>query len=201
LWTITDWRWLLIGPFIHLWFLPFVGVVSPLILAATRILTDRARIWTAALVLAPFASWMIWSHDTHPPQPPFVQWAYAATPLIYGVLAAAAHRRNAWPAPLVFVLLATLPPWFGWQSMLAPYLLAAAFIFEAFWRADIRSRFLPGLGGLAFGIYLVHPLMMLVWFWLMGDGLSRAVAATGVFVASALAALAMRALPIRARLG
>ncbi len=195
IWTLTDWRWLLIGPVIHLWFLPFVLLGSPLVLGATRVLTGARAVWLAAVCAAPVALGAIRLHDGGTLEPPFIQWAYAATPLFYGILSAAAGRQNAWPAPLVFIALATVPAIALWDSLLAAWLLAAALLFELFWRAEIRARALPRLGALAFGIYLVHPFFMLVWFRIMGDDSPRALAAVAVFLASALAAQALRLLP------
>jgi len=198
LWTLTDPRWLLIGPVIHLWFLPFVLVSAPLVVAAERGLRGARAVWAAAVLAAPIGVAAIWLHDHDALAPPFVQWAFAAMPMLYGLLSAAAQGRGGWPAPLVFALLATMPPALLWHSFLAPHLLAAALVFEALWRAPIRHPWLPSLGALAFGIYLVHPFFMLVWFHFTG-GLPLWLGAMAVFVMSALAAAAMRALPIRLR--
>lgn len=198
LWTVTDWRRLLVGPEIHLWFLPFVFLAAPLCHLATRLLVRPGAVKAAALVLSPCGLAAIWAHDHLAIDPPFIQWLSATVPLLYGILSAAAGRQGGWPAPLVFALAATLPAAFLWGSLLAPHLLSAALLFEAAWRWNIRSRLLPRLGRLSFGIYLIHPFFLLVWYR-FAAGQAQWLGALAVFAASALAARAMLALPIRPR--
>lgn len=200
LWTVTDWRSLLIGPVIHLWYLPFAVLAVPLATLAARALSGPGAVWAAALILAPLAALAVRVHDTGIAPEPFVQWAFATTPLAYGLLSAAAHSNRAWPAPLVFLVLGCLPPWLLWGSLVAPNLIAAALLFEAFWRMHLTLPGLPALGRLAFGVYLVHPFVMLVWYHFVPATSPPALGAIAVFAGSLVLAALIRRLPLLRRI-
>lgn len=196
LWTVTDPWWLLIGPAVHLWFLPFVVIFSPLVVVALALVTSARRVWLAAAACLPLALGAVWLHDAGTLPQPLVQWAFALTPLLYGLLSALGHHHRAVAAPLVFVAAVGGIAGFGWGSLAAPFMLSAALLFEAFWRADLRWSPATSLGRLAFGIYLIHPVAMLVWFKLGGAVAPAQVGALAVFAMAALATVVLRQSPV-----
>lgn len=183
LWQLTDPASLLIGPLIHLWFLPFLALAAPLAVIVARRLDRPSRLTVAAVALAPVGAAAIWLHDSGRLGEPFVQWAFAVTPLLYGTLAAAGRGVGRPLAPLVFVLLACLPPVLVWGSVMAPFLISAALVFEAVWRTGLTGRVWPALGSAAFGVYILHPALMLVWYRLVPGG-PAALGAPAVFAAA-----------------
>lgn len=178
--------WPLIGPSIHLWFLPFVILASPLIILGVWALTTRNRVWAASVGLIPLAIWSIWLHDQNQLPEPLLQWAFATTPLLYGILSASGQYHRAVAAPLVFIIVTSGLSiiWFG--SVVAAYLLAAALLFEGLWRVPLKGNWMTPLGSLAFGIYLVHPFFMLIWYHFVPPEMSRIPGAFAVFLASTL---------------
>lgn len=189
LWQFTEWESLLVGSYWHLWFLPFIVLTAPVAFVSARLLDRPARIWAAVLPLALIGAGAMALHDMAGLGAPWIQWACAAIPLFYGLLLAAAKRHHQPLAPVVFVLVATLIPMALWRSMPAGFLLGAAFLFEVFWRLELRGRFLPALGRLSFGIYLVHPLMMWLWQKISGGVVPLALGAVAVFVMSLAGAI------------
>ncbi len=192
LWTLTDPWWLLIGPAVHLWFLPFVVIFSPGVILALAAVRSARGVWLAAGACLPLGLGAVWLHDAGGLPQPLAQWAFALTPLLYGILSALGHHHRAVAAPLLFVAAVGGIAGFGWGSLAAPFMLSAALIFEAFWRADLRWPAATALGRLAFGIYLIHPAAMLVWFKLGGAVLPAQLGAVAVFVLAALATVVLR---------
>lgn len=186
---------LLIGPSIHLWFLPFVILASPLIIVLQLKLTSPARVWLAALTAVPLAVGAIWAHDQANLPEPVAQWAFATMPLVFGLLSAMGQHHRVTAAPLLFAILTCAIAGFGFRSPLAAYLLGAAVLFEILWRIDIQLPRLAQLGQLSFGIYLVHPFFILVWFYFGGVGYPPALGAVAVFAASAVCIFVIRLVP------
>ncbi len=180
---------LLVGPAIHLWFLPFLAAASGLAVAADALLTTPRRVRLAALLLAaPCALPSLALHRGLLAEP-FAQWSVALVPFAYGLLFAAGQARRAPEAAMAFALVAAATAWWGWGTPLAPVLLLAALLFEGLWRLPLRHPALPALGALALGVYLVHPLALLAWH--AGGGGPPVLAAVTVFLLSAAATWAI----------
>ncbi|WP_040644961.1 acyltransferase family protein [Rubellimicrobium thermophilum] len=192
--TLTDPLRLLIGPTVHLWFLPFIILSSPLVLLALHAMTSARHVWILSLLLIPAAMGALWAHDRIAPPEPVIQWAFAALPFLYGLLSAGGQRHDAVAAPLLFATASCVGASLLWGSIPAPFLLLACLLFEGLWRLPLSHPALPALGQLAYGIYLVHPFFMLVWYRFAG-GWSAIAGAFAVFVASASAAWLIRRLP------
>jgi Acyltransferase family len=194
--TVEDWRTLLYGSAIHLWFLPWVVIMSPLIVLAVAALTTRARIGVTAVALVPVGAGALWLHDMAGPAAPFGQWLFATVPMIFGILSAVRRLRGAFWAPFVFVGGACGIAVLGWGSVAGAFLLATALLFEAFWRMDLTGVDVTPLARLAMGIYLVHPFWMLVWYRFVPAALPppamAALGAVAVFAVSAVTAWAIR---------
>lgn len=159
---------LLIGPEIHLWFLPFLMLGMVLVQPVARAVTDRRRLAIGCAVLAGLGLPLLWLHEFAGLPFPFAQWTHAIVMYGYGLLWVGAARlgRNGWPFLALLTLTAVL-----WPFVDKPWLVTvplAAVLFELFWRLPLRHALLPHLGRAALGIYLVHPFVMLVVYKYLG---------------------------------
>lgn len=188
---------LLVGPVIHLWFLPFAFVATGLFLGPSRLLDTRRKVMFACLAAVPFAAWLFWLHDrSHVPEP-FVQWAFAVPCFMFGLLVALGERLRAetfaWTYFLSVCLLFVIISPGAWPV----YLVLAALLFGV-------ARFIPtasgptirSLGGLAMGIYLIHPFQMAVVFKFTGPGFDPFLFVLAVFALSAASVWIMQRLPL-----
>lgn len=197
LWQFTEWQSLLVGSYWHLWFLPFIVLTAPIAYWSARNLNSRKRVAQAVMPMALLGAAAMALHDKAELGAPWVQWACAAIPFFYGLILAASKRHNMPLAPVVFIIVATMIPIYFWRSLPAGFLLGAAFLFEVFWRMDLRGRWLAPLGRLSFGVYLVHPLIMAIWYKLSGGIVPVALGAVAVFILSLGGAVMLEVLWIK----
>jgi peptidoglycan/LPS O-acetylase OafA/YrhL len=186
---------LLIGPSIHLWFLPFALLASLVVARIPRDARDPAAIarLAAGMGLASVAALCVHSFVALPD--PLSQWAFAVPPVCYGLLSAEAKKNRSEPALALFLLGVTAASLVAGASDGLLQLLIAAALFEAFWRIEADGRGLRAMGRAAFGIYMVHPFFILVYHKLFaGDGRTAA-AVVLVFALSALSSSAMLRTP------
>lgn len=202
---------LLIGPSVHLWFLPFAMLALFLIPAIARDVTTRERLVVASAGLAVvavvlglihaksgLAGWVI-PGGLDVPQP-IPQWAFSLPIYLWGALAAVAHRMGATAIPLVAaavgsaVLTALDFDQASWQ------LILSALVFEAVWRWKGGGAWMTALAGYAFGIYLMHPAFMLVGYKIFGAGMNLQVGFLISFFGSWAATLAFKRLPVLNRM-
>ncbi len=195
---------LLVGSWIHLWFLPFAMIFLVVIPPIARSITTRRRLIIAGVLLVS-ASLPLgllhgavtgsWSGGPAAFPQPFPQWFFSLPLFLYGALAAIAHRLGAVDVVLVTaavasaLLFAVLPEFASLQMILA------ALVLEAVWRSPITGAWATRLAASAFGIYLMHPFFMLVAFKLFGAGMNREFGAVFAFCASWAAAEVMMRLP------
>lgn len=184
---ITDPFWLLIGPEIHMWFLPFLMIAAPLTYSATHL--PHGRIFGGVLVLlAVPLSCLSYYFEWHRFLPePFLQWAFALPPLLYGITRASGRR---WGPVLILIgtfvgmaLIKDLQP--------AKYLLLSALLFEAALRIRTVGKWAQILGDSAFGIYLSHPFFVMVWTRWLDFETQKVPLALAVFISSFLLSLAL----------
>ena len=192
---LTEPETLLIGPAIHLWFLPFVMLASALVPLIGRHISGPRDLAVACVVLVGVSLPLLWLHDRVVMPYPAPQWVFALPPFAYGILAAFGHRFG-----LVWMPLAAMAVISGVSFALsgqpwALQLLFAALVFEACWRVAVRHPALPQLGQAAFGIYLLHPFFMLVVYKFLGGAVNPAVAAIVAFVLSWAATVTLRLTP------
>jgi len=196
---------LLIGPSIHLWFLPFVMVALVVVPVLSRgIRTPRAlAVGCAGLVVISLplgllhaeVSPLAWFVNAGPFPQPFPQWFYSIPLFLFGALLAIARRLEAsWmvhvtAAVISGTLFVRVPEFASIQMILT------AAVFEAVWRINITGRWPTVLAGYAFGIYLVHPAWMLVAFKLFGPEVDRSAAALFTFATAWAATWALQRLP------
>lgn len=185
---------LLIGPSVHLWFLPFVFLSAlPIWLIAPRI-RHRQSLMLAAAISVSLSVWML-NYAESVSLPPFEQWTVALAPTIYGVLAAVALRIGAPLVAPVFIVLTVAGSLFvGATESLVP-LTVGIVAFEIGRRVTWRAPILREFGRIAFGIYLIHPFFMFVLFKFGGES-GTVASALVVFAASALASWVMVRVPV-----
>lgn len=191
---VPDSPWtFLIGSTIHLWFLPFVFVVSVLVASiAPHVRTGRQVAWmTAAFV--PIGIGSFYLHQLGILPDPFGQWAYSLPAVLFGLVVALAGQHDSRLLPIVFVVAVSVPAYaLGGPLHAAPHLAIAAILYMLCARMQVPGHpLVTELGRLAFGVYLIHPFMMLVFFKLFGSGHSTLSSSITIVLMSALASLAL----------
>lgn len=205
---------LLIGPFIHLWFLPFVLLALPVIPLISRAVSDERGLIIAAFLLIALSIplGMLHAEVLHPGILPFgpdtwpllfaeplPQWFFALPLFLFGALLAVSRRTGgAWvpmaAASVVSAVLFMVSPEFASVQM-----ILVAVVFEIVWRIEIKGRWPTWAAGFAFGIYVMHPIFMLVAFKLFGPDVNRSAAALFTFGAAWIATAMMQRFPLVAR--
>jgi peptidoglycan/LPS O-acetylase OafA/YrhL len=192
---LTDPWSLIVGPFVHLWFLPFIVLASLCVVPMGQWVTSARAVRVASialLVLGVMASWL----QTWPNAPaPLPQWLYSVVPYFYGVLVALAAQLGGVRWPQVALVVACVAGFkiTGDHWMIQP--LVAALLFQLVWEVPLRGRILPHLGQVAFGIYLLHPFFLLVCYKLLGADLNLWVGLVMTFGMSWAATICLRATP------
>lgn len=191
---------LLIGGSLHLWFLPFLLLVSgPVRLAARRIGSGNDTLWLT-LACLPLALGALYAHSRVLFPAPFAQWSMALPAVCYGVIAAEGWRWDMRGVSALFLaaLAATAFATSSTDGLLQLAIAAAAF--ELALRLDLGPRLplgidLLALGRLSFGIYLIHPFCILIYFkFLPADGHSLG-EVFAVFLMAACFTAVMQRLP------
>lgn len=169
---------LLTGTSLHLWFLPFCTLF---LLVAVPL-----RGWLLLVVAVPASIAALWAANAAALPIPFAQWVFvlpaACMALVMGRL-----PRPEWFAA-AFLAGCAMAWAMGWTQA-APHLLGAGLVVLGLWRLRLPSSTLTdGLSRLAFGIYLIHPLVMAV---VLALGIRGVPMALTVLVLSNLATIAM----------
>lgn len=194
------WR-LLYGGYIHLWFLPFIGFAMVLVGPAVSFVTTPERLWAAAVVLLGVSAPLFWAHEVlHLPEP-LPQWAFTLPCYGLGLLLAKAQGMGrsvvAFGAGLWLSVLAL------WMGQGAPWTLtifAGLLAFEISWRLPVRGAWALHLGQVAFGIYLIHPFLMLVVYKFAGPDVPVMAGAFLDFLLAWAVVAVMRRIPVFARI-
>jgi len=192
---LGDWRALLIGPEMHLWFLPFVLLASGLVLGV-KLWADAAGSPNGPVILMALASFVALVAQTWGALPaPFAQWAFALPPFLLGLVMALARRFGAaWLEPaFLFAVIGLSLATQSTEGLLQ--LLIAWPVLWVVWRLPPGGNGLVELGGLSFGIYLIHPFLALVLFKFAPWAEGRILGVVGLFVVSALAVAVLRRVP------
>lgn len=160
---------LLIGPVIHLWFLPFIMLAMALVQPVAQLVRDERSLMlglAALMVLWPPLNWVV---EFVPTPMPLPQWGFALPYYVFGLLLAPAHRlgRVSW---LIGAMAAVSVVNYATTGMIWAFGgIIAALLFELFWRLPLRHPLLPALGRVSFGIYLMHPALSLIGYKLLGS--------------------------------
>lgn len=177
---LTDPLWLLIGPEIHLWYLPFVLLSAPLAYATMHLPNGRVFGGILVLLTVPLCCAVYYVERTHMLPAPFAQWCFAIPPLAYAITRVSGRRYGP-----VFILAGTLA---GMSVLGHPepvlYLILAALTFEVFIHLEKIGRWAKPLGDAAFGIYLLHPLFVVILTRFIDFETQKATLADAVFLAS-----------------
>lgn len=196
LFSVTDPYSLLIGPSIHLWYLPFTVIGLWLLSHLSASVSTRESVIWASIGLAAISAVAYWLHDLHVLPDPFSQWAGSTGAALFGFLIGRSRPLGASIVPLaLFTGLASLYWIFG-DGGWPPYVLVGILVFFAAINFKSSIPYAKKLGVISFGIYLIHPLVMWVWFRLLPSTSGEVSGAIAVFVLSALATLALRKIPI-----
>jgi fucose 4-O-acetylase-like acetyltransferase len=198
---LTDPWSLLYGSYIHLWFLPFVGLAMALVGPAVKWVTTADRLLLACLLLLGVSAPLFWAHEALGLPEPLPQWAFALPCYALGLLLGVARpigRANG--VLLTGILLTGLAIWLGGAAPWTFTLLVGLAAFELFWRLPLRGVWLPPLGQVSFGIYLAHPFFMLVIYKFMGPDVAPLLGAVLAFVLSWAAIAVLRHIPLFARI-
>lgn len=202
---LTEPGTLLIGPSIHLWFLPFVMIALVFIAPLCRWITGPREEWIALAGLVVLSLPLGLLHAEVAPAAWFVngglfpqplpQWFYSLPLFLFGALLALAQRHQ-----MIWAAVAAAAVVSGALYLIVPefasiQMLLVAVVFLAVWRIDIPGRWPTVLAGYAFGIYLVHPAMMLVAFKLFGADVDRSFAALFAFFGSWALTWALQRVP------
>jgi surface polysaccharide O-acyltransferase-like enzyme len=178
-WGAIEPAMILFGPAIHLWFLPFIlpANIAAVYLArrslgipTVRVIQAAAWIGAATLLLAAFIRFR-WGVG-----PPFGQWLFSipAVPLglAVGRCIAMGARRKRLLAGLALVAVAVTAAgvWGGKEPVLEWWLLrrygiALALISVASMWAEGTDRITQLLARNTLGIYLVHPMLLMIGGW------------------------------------
>ncbi|MGL5010859.1 MAG: acyltransferase family protein [Paracoccaceae bacterium] len=196
---ISDWSSLLLGSWIHLWFLPFVMLALAVVPMVARDVRGPVSMYAMAGVLVVVSAACGWLHRHLGWPEPWPQWWFSIPLFLYGLFVALGRRNGmAWLPPVTALVasVATVAVEPGFGAFVAEFsdadrlsthvtgpgfasvqMVLAALVFEVVWRIRIAGTWPTWLAGFAFGIYVLHPFFMLVAFKLFGAGLDRGLAA------------------------
>lgn len=201
---VSDWWSLLSGSAYHLWFLPFVIVAMAMVRPVGGFLNSDRRLIGAlvAVVAVSFGLFTAHEHDALPM--PLTQWAAMLPAYLWALLWAIADRRGhpGWAAAgLVGLTLAGIAATGGQAFWPVTIALAAAGV-GALWHLPLpgAGRLWAAAGQISFGVYLVHPLMLLVGYKMIGANADPILLGLFAFALSALTAIVMLRLPVARRL-
>lgn len=214
-WLTSGWS-LLSGPAYHLWFLPFLMAAAALVRPIGRfVIPDTnscdditgdvagSRRLTIALILLVAGSFPLFRlhYDELIPRP-LAQWAVVMPMFVWGLLwSLATDRRGAVQVTLAMagITLCAVLATRG-QELWAWALPLSEILVLALWRLPLRGPGWAWMGAMAFGIYLIHPLALLVGYKLFGAAINPV--ALGLFgcLSSGLAVAMARHMPRPLRL-
>lgn len=200
---------LLIGPFVHLWFLPFVMLALPAVPVISRGIRNARELFLGCVGLLVVALPMGLLHAQVAPLAWFVndavlvqplpQWFFSVPLFGFGALLAVAHRLGQAWLPLTFA--AVISAVLVWRApeFASAQMLLAGLVFEAVWRISIRGQWPTWLAGFAFGIYVMHPFFMLLAYKLFGAEVDRSWGALFAFAGAWAATWVWQRLPVLRR--
>lgn len=192
---------LLSGPTYHLWFLPFLVGATALVQPFGLMADDDTRLALMFAATAGAALPLFALHAGNLVPAPLSQWALVLPVYVWALLFALAgtHGRSAMAAAglaaITGAALVATQAETGGAEIWPLFLPAAAGLLAVLWRLPCRGMRFGPLGNSAFGIYLVHPLALLLGYKLFGADADRWGLALFAFALSCAIVAAMQRLP------
>jgi surface polysaccharide O-acyltransferase-like enzyme len=203
---LSDPLTILIGPFIHPWFLPFVMLTLPLIPIISLSVQSlrQLAVACAALVVVSLPLGLLhaeigiagWFYDVGLFHPPLPQWIFSLPLFLYGAIAAVAHRLGRPEMAVAAAACVSIPLLILRPKFASPQMLLVALLFEAPWRWNLKGTWPTTFNGAAFGIYIVHPAGILAAFKIFGSGIDRSIVAIFAFALCWALILVLQRLPV-----
>jgi hypothetical protein len=194
--SVSDPYSLLIGPSIHLWYLPFTVMGLWLLSHLSAHVSTKGSVVWASITFAVISAVGYRMHDIHALPDPFAQWAGSMGATLFGFLIGRSRPLGVSIVPLAMLVGLASLYWIFGDGGWPPYVIAGILVFYAALNFRSSIPYAKKLGVISFGIYLIHPLVMWVWFRFAPSGVPDAVAAIVVFALAALATLALRKIPV-----
>lgn len=196
LFTIHDPFSLLIGPATHLWYLPYVALATFLLsFVSSRQYTPRSFVVACCIAVVP-TTIGLWAHGTGALPQPLYQWSLAVGATLLGFLVGRGRPLNMAGLPVAMIIAICSVFWLSGYTDWPPFGIAGTLVFYGATHLKTSIPFAKKLGVLSFGIYLIHPFFMLVWYRFFPHGTADALGVVAVFTAAALATLIMRRIPV-----
>lgn len=196
LFVITDPWSLLVGPVVHLWFLPFIFVLSGFVILSPQVFRTRESVIIGSVLAFIVSMLTMWAHDTGTLVTPLAQWAFGTPPFLYGLLLAYGIKFRVIWAPVAFFIGTALFSELREGADYWPFhFVLTAVIFALAWKVEIKSAMFQKLGALAYGIYLIHPFYMMVWYHFMGSEHNQIIGIFVIFTLATISAAIMRKRP------
>ena len=205
----------LAGPKIHLWYMPFAflsGLLVNLLQRFTQKISPKALVFFGALiggVLLLFCSMLMTSITIMPIKwnTPIPQWIFAlpAIPLGFSIGRAYSgfHSQDK-KRPLLYLWIVLVVEavclimfCFNYIQMIIPYSIAILLVCVAFLSKSQCGKTLLKFSSLAFGIYLIHPLIASLLDVIGLNSIHSVVFATMLFFISALIVMLFQKTPLR----
>jgi len=183
---------LLIGTSLHLWFLPFVFLGSFLIVLAKRVSGPTSNLVYTLAIAAPAAALALILCVQLKLPAPLGQWAFSLPVFLLGIVAAQSGRLGQFWVQVAYVALVTALTLAFDASTGLFALVFAAVCFQILWYIRGGHPLFQALGSLAMGVYLIHPLFILIVHKAAPGLFGTATGALLVFAVSMLAVMAMR---------
>ncbi|MBK8441018.1 MAG: acyltransferase family protein [Rhodobacter sp.] len=203
---LTDPFSLLIGPSIHLWFLPFAAAALVFIPSIGRDVETRRQLIVASAVLVPMsvilglihakAGLEGWQLAGSPIPQPVPQWAFALPIYVWGALAAVSHRIGRPQITLAAAALSSAVMLALDWDVASGQLILCAVVFEVFYRLPWKGEWMTKLAGYAFGLYLMHPFFLLVAYKLFGADVDRGIGFAVAFFGAWAGTWVFKQLPV-----
>lgn len=200
IWVLLAW------PAIHLWYLVFVFVGGISVRFIRKVVAPLNMHFKAAFALV-FGLGLLASLAVTPNLPPVAAQFWYALPTIglglaygYCLRLDGQLQRQAFIAIAALVAVACVPIWLWGESVVAVAYTSSALLMILCTVPMPRYRLLTRFSTMTLGIYIAHPLAMLIIRKVLGGDTPYVIVAVGTFFLAALITWSMRQTPILRRL-
>jgi surface polysaccharide O-acyltransferase-like enzyme len=192
---------LLVGPAIHLWYLPFAfgATCFAALLSRHQSSPKFAVFWMACAA----AAFLVCSYrlSRHTIGIPWAQWTFGLPAVFIGLalpqFGDQRHNCRGLAALMLTIAMSSAVAWLsGWNALALPYLVGTAGLAGAWLLTMPASPFTASLCSLSYGIYLVHPFFASLIGQAIGTRSGASLAILVVVVSVVFVAMARRG-PLR----